>query len=514
MSRSHLRFVKQADNDRVPNPHLMTRPFFYSDLSDGVRQVPNALAKNAVGFQLQRFRNSQILVAGEAVLDRYVLGETDRISPEAPIPVLHVRSYEERTGNAAFVCANLASLGAAPTLLSVIGADHAGRRLRKLLAESGVRTNALVEDAGRPTILKERLMGSVQSAQRATQQLLRVDHEDTSPLTDRIENRLRQRLEAELDRVDGVLICDIGKGMLTPGLLRAIIDGSRRLGKAVVIDPRRADDYSIYRGASALTPNRYETERATGLNLQSCDSWELAARRLIESCELKACLITLDRDGVFVAQSGGTGVHVQTSPRDVYDVTGAGDVVLAVFGLFLINGADLETAAMLANLAAGVEVTKQGAAVISASDLLLALRQSVHGRLRKAMPMDQLLAELDRHREAGRRICFTFGNFHPFQARHIDLFEFARAQADLLVVGTHSNGSPRRRSEANGAQTRILAGVEAVDYVVLAEGREVDDVIRLIRPDVLVRNPTASGKALRAFEFIESYGGKLVMAQA
>ena len=195
-------------------------------------------------------------------------------------------------------------------------------------------------------------------------------------------------------------------------------------------------------------------------------------------------------------------------------LTGAGDVVLAVFGLFLINGADLETAAMLANLAAGVEVTRQGAAVISASDLLLALRQSVHGRLRKAMPMDQLLAELDRHREAGRRICFTFGNFHPFQARHIDLFEFARAQADLLVVGTHSNGSPRRRSEANGAQTRILAGVEAVDYVVLAEGREVDDVIRLIRPDVLVRNPTASGKALRAFEFIESYGGKLVMAQA
>ncbi len=224
------------------------------------------LANNGLGLQFEKLREKQILVAGEAVLDRYVLGETHRISPEAPIPVLHVRVYEERPGNAAFVCANLSSLGATPTLLSVIGADHAGGRLRKLLAEWGVRTDALVEDTSRPTILKERLMGSVQSAQRATQQLLRADHEDTRPLTDRVESRLLERLEAELDRVDGVLICDIGKGILTCGLLQAIIDGSRRRGKPVVIDPRRADDYSMYRGATALTPNRFETEHATGLN--------------------------------------------------------------------------------------------------------------------------------------------------------------------------------------------------------------------------------------------------------
>ena len=357
-------------------------------------------------------------------------------------------------------------------------------------------------------------MGSVQSAQRATQQLLRVDHEDPRPLTDRIESRLRQRLEAELARVDGVLVCDIGKGLLTPGLLRAIIDGALRLGKAVVIDPRRADDYSIYRKATALTPNRYETERATGLNLQSCESWKVAAHRLIENCELKACLITLDRDGVFVAQRGGAAVHVQTRPRDVYDVTGAGDVVLAVFGLLLINGADLQTAARMANVAAGVEVTKQGAAVISPSDLLLALRQSAQGTVGKTLPMEQLLAELDRHREAGRRICFTYGNFHPFQRTHIELFEFARAQADLLVVGTQCTEKLPSRSEASGDQIRIVAGLEAVDYVVLDDGREIYDMIRLIRPEVLVRDGTASGNSGRVFELIESYGGKLVSAQA
>jgi D-beta-D-heptose 7-phosphate kinase/D-beta-D-heptose 1-phosphate adenosyltransferase len=476
--------------------------------------VLSALANNSLGLDLNNFRDRQILVAGEAVLDRYVFGETDRISPEAPIPVLHVRGCEERPGNAAFVCANLSSLGATPSLLSVVGADQAGARLRKLLAGSGVRTDSLVEDASRPTILKERLMGSVQSAQRATQQLLRVDHEDTRPLTDRIEGCLRHRLEAELDRADGVLVCDIGKGVLTSGLLRAIIDGSRRRGKPVVIDPRRANDYSMYRGATALTPNRFETERATGLDLQTSESWEPAARRLIERCMLEACLITLDRDGVFVGQRGGPGVHLQTTPRDVYDVTGAGDVVVAVFGLFLIGGFDLVKAATLANLAAGVEVSKKGAAVVSRSELLLALRQSAHRSARKVRPIEQLLAELDRQRKAGRRICLLSGRFHPFQGSHIELFEFARAQADLLVVATQSNGRLYGRNESSDNQTQILAGVEAVDYVVLADGREVDELIRLIRPEVLVRTRKHSGKTSRACRLVKSYGGKLVMAQA
>ena len=177
------------------------------------------------------------------------------------------------------------------------------------------------------------------------------------------------------------------------GVLRAIIDGSRRRGKPVVIDPRRADDYAIYRGATALTPNRFETERATGFDLQSSESWGPAAQRLIDRCELEACLITLDRDGVFVSQRGGPAVHVQTTPRDVYDVTGAGDVVAAVFGLFLIGGFDLVQAAKFANMAAGLEVSKKGAAVISRRESMLALRQSAHGSIRKVMPIEQLLAE-------------------------------------------------------------------------------------------------------------------------
>jgi D-beta-D-heptose 7-phosphate kinase/D-beta-D-heptose 1-phosphate adenosyltransferase len=454
------------------------------------------------------FGNHEILVVGEAVLDRYVFGETDRISPEAPIPVLKVRGYEERPGNACFVSANLASLGARPSLLSVIGSDEPGRRLRNLLIASGIKTTALVQDPSRPTILKERLMGSVQSAQRATQQLLRVDHEDPRPLTKPTEARVRKRLEESLDSIDGILVCDIGKGVLTPALLRTIIDAAGERRKPVIIDPRRAQDYSMYQGATALTPNRYEAERVTGLDLQTNDSWKVAALRLIDTYDLSACLITLDRDGLMIAEDSGEAVHIPTIPREVYDVTGAGDVVLAVFGLCVIHGFDLLRAAMLANLAAGLEVAKQGAAVISQSELREALGAPEYGSSRKMMPLEQLSVELRRHRRAGRRICFTDDSFSPIQASHIKLLEYARAQGDLLVVGVQRNNDCGASSAADGI-ARIVAGIGVVDYVILTDAHNIEEVVKSIRPDVFLAlqlsystSPTAA--------LIESYGGRLL----
>jgi D-beta-D-heptose 7-phosphate kinase/D-beta-D-heptose 1-phosphate adenosyltransferase len=437
-------------------------------------------------LELPALENCRILVVGEAVLDRYLWGETDRISPEAPIPVLHVRRYEHRPGNAAFVCASLAAIGATPVLLSVVGTDQAGKRLRKLMKDTGVDVGPLVEDARRPTILKERFMGSVQSAQRATQQLLRVDHEDTSPVGGAIERRLQQCLAKELDRIDGVLICDIGKGVLAPGLLRSVIDGARSRRKPVIADPRRADEYSIYRGATALTPNRYETERATGLSLTTPESWGLAARTLIDRCELTACLITLDRDGVFVAEGKNYAAHVPTNPREVYDVTGAGDVVLAIFGAALIKDVDLTRAARIANLAAGLEVTKQGATVISPSELTLALYESGLGKARKVLPRELLLAHLLRQQKAGRRICFVYGTFSPLRTSHIDLFERGRENADLVVVGLETPEASCR-SDLQIEQARLLACLEPVDYVFAAGRDEIRRFIELVCPEVLLR---------------------------
>ena len=470
-------------------------------------------------LELPPLKPVHILVAGEVVLDRYLWGEVSRVSPEAPIPILQVSRREERTGNAAFVCASLAAFGIRTALLSVIGSDANGAALTTMLGALGVETQALVEDSGRLTIVKERLLGSVQSTARATQQLLRVDNEDSRPLSAPIEAELLSRLERELARADGVLICDINKGLLTPAVLKAIIEGARRQGKPVIVDPRTADDLSIYRGASALTPNRYETERATGLRLSSPEAWQPAARKLIDNLGLNACLITLDRDGMFLAESDGSTHHIRTAPREVYDVTGAGDVVLAIFGLFLISGAQLEQAANLANIAAGLEVGKQGATVVSRSEMELALRLAHHGSAGKVLGLGDLLPILERRRVEGLRIAFTNGCFDLLHAGHIDSLEFARSQGDLLVVGLNDDASVRQlKGEGRPVypaadRARLLGALEAVDYVVIFDDPRAEKIIRAVRPDILVKGQDWQGKTVDGADFVQSYGGKVVLAK-
>jgi D-beta-D-heptose 7-phosphate kinase / D-beta-D-heptose 1-phosphate adenosyltransferase len=461
----------------------------------------------------------RILVAGEIVLDRYLWGEVSRISPEAPIPVLQVNRREERLGNAAFVCANLASFGATATAIGVIGADANGQILSRMLARLGVETHALVEDPGRLTIVKERLLGSVQSTHRAIQQLLRVDNEDARPLSPAIEAEVLVRLEGELERADGVLVCDINKGLLTPAVLSAIIEGARRHGKPVIVDPRLAEDFSIYRGATALTPNRFETEHATGLKLGDPETWPIAVEKLIDALGLDDCLLTLDRDGMFLGGRDGTALHITTTPQEIYDVTGAGDMVLAIFGLFMIAGLDAAAAARLANVAAGLEVGKQGAAVISRAELESALRRAHHGSGHKILNLDELRPALERRRHAGDRICFTNGCFDLIHAGHIASLEFARAQGDLLVVGLNDDASVREiKGEGRPVypaadRARILAALEAVDYVVIFGETRAENIIRAVRPDVLIKGDDWRGKTVDGADFVQSYGGRVVLAK-
>ncbi|HZY59489.1 MAG TPA: bifunctional heptose 7-phosphate kinase/heptose 1-phosphate adenyltransferase [Candidatus Binataceae bacterium] len=470
-------------------------------------------------LELPPLKPVRILVAGEVVLDRYLWGEVSRISPEAPIPILQVNRREERCGNAAFVCANLAAFGATATALSVIGADSNGQALTAMLAGLGVETHTLVEDPGRLTIVKERLLGSVQSTHRAIQQLLRVDNEDPRPLSTAAQAEMLARQELELERADGVLVCDINKGLLTPAVLKALIEGAKRRGTPVVIDPRMGEDFSIYRGAFAMTPNRYETERATGIGLEDPKAWPLAARKLVEDLELSSCLITLDRDGMFLAGRDGTAIHISTAPREVYDVTGAGDVVLATFGLFLIAGADPEIAARLANAAAGLEVGKQGAAVVSRAELAAALAQSLTGSRGKVLTLAELLPVLEGRRREGLRVCFTNGCFDLLHAGHIESLEFARAQGDLLVVGLNSDASVRQiKGEGRPVypaadRARILAALEAVDYVVIFDEVRAENIIRAVRPDVLVKGEDWQGKVVDGSEFVQSYGGRVILAK-
>ncbi len=460
----------------------------------------------------------RVLVAGEVILDRYIWGDVSRISPEAPIPILRVQRREERPGNAGFVMANLRALGAEVSALSVVGADRNGRLLREIFADLGIATRAMLTDPDRPTTVKDRMLGSVQAAHRATQQLLRVDEEDPRPLNAARERALIKGLKAELQRVDGVLISDIDKGMLTPEVLRALIDGARKRGIPVIVDPRRTADFSIYRGATALTPNRFETELATGMHLTDRDEWRKAAETLVRKLGLEACLITLDRDGMYLAERGGQDTYVPTAPRDVYDVTGAGDVVLSVFGMFSIAGLGYSSAARIANLAASIEVTRLGTEVITRDDLARALSPLHSSYERKILSTEELKSALDRERRSGRRIAFTNGCFDLLHAGHIQILAFARAQADLLVVGLNSDRSVRalkgdsRPIYPSSERARILAAMEAVDYIVIFDDPRAEKIIRTVKPDVLIKGEDWRGKTVDGQAFVEARGGRVAFA--
>jgi D-beta-D-heptose 7-phosphate kinase/D-beta-D-heptose 1-phosphate adenosyltransferase len=460
----------------------------------------------------------RVLVAGEVILDRYLHGDVSRISPEAPIPILRVNRREEKPGNAGFVMANLRALGAEVSALGVVGGDRDGELLRDIFGGLGIGMRAILTDPGRPTTVKARLLGSVQSAHRGTQQLLRVDEEDTLPLPPSLERDLIGRLNRELPSVDGVLISDINKGLLTPNLLSAIIQGARKRKIPVIADPRVSEDYSIYRGATAITPNRFETETATGIKMTDRDAWRAAGELLVKKLGLEACLITLDREGMYLVERKSAPTYIATVPREVYDVTGAGDVVLSTFGLFVIAGLGYASAARLANLAASLEVTRLGADVISREDLSRAMAPADERSERKILSNDELTAALARDRRADRRIVFTNGCFDILHAGHLQLLNFAGSQGDKLVVGLNSDRSVHELKGADrpinpaSERARILAALEQVDYVVIFDDARAEKIIRMVRPDVLVKGDDYRGQIVDGQKFVESYGGRVALA--
>ena len=482
-----------------------------------VEPVPD-MAELAANLRLPDLRPLRVAVAGEVILDRYVWGDVERISPEAPIPVLHVHRREEKPGNAGFVMANLRALGARPLALSVIGNDRNGLMLREILQDIGIDTRGLMVDPDRPTIVKERMLGSVQSANRGTQQLLRIDEEDVRPLAAPRERMLQARIKTTLKRADALLISDINKGLLTPAVLRTLIDTAKQRSIPVVIDPRMSHDYSIYHGATALTPNRHETELATGTKLTDRQAWRVAAEKLIDKLDLQACLITLYRDGMYLAERGGHNTYIPTAPRDVVDVTGAGDVVLTFFGFLIAAGLGLPSAAKIANLAAGIEVGRLGTEIISSEDLARALRPVHQSHESKILSNQELAVTLDRERRAGRKIVFTNGCFDLLHAGHLQTLGFALTQGDVLVVGLNSDQSVRLLKGADrpvhkvADRARMLAALEMVDYVAVFDDVRAESIIRRVRPDVLIKGEDYRGKTVDGQKFVESYGGRVVLA--
>jgi D-beta-D-heptose 7-phosphate kinase/D-beta-D-heptose 1-phosphate adenosyltransferase len=468
---------------------------------------------------VQRLGQPRVLVIGDLMLDRYVWGDAERISQEAPVILLHADRREECLGGASSVGTMLRALGAKVTLAGLVGADPDGARIRQTLTDLGIDQEGVLTDPGRPSTVKERYVGRAQH--RHPQQILRVDYEVRSPAQEPIQTQLCQVIAQQMRKADIVLISDYDKGVCTPGVLAATIAQSRSLGLRTLADPIRGSDYRKYHGCSSMTPNRLEAGLATGRELRGTEQVLQAAKQLREELDLEAAIITLDKDGMAFVHRDGRSHVFPTRQRQVYDITGAGDMVLSVLAMALASGADYDQALPLANVAGGLEVEKIGVATVTRDEILRDLLRdgsSTAGGVDKLLPLAALCHELESRRRLGQRVAFTNGCFDVLHAGHVQYLQRARAQADLLVVGLNSDASVRKLKGSDrpinptDARAAVLAGLQAVDYMTVFDEATPLQLIQTLRPDVLVKGADYSKDQVVGAEFVESYGGRVILA--
>ncbi len=460
----------------------------------------------------------KIMVIGDLMLDKYVWGEVKRISQEAPIPIINVSSEDVRPGGAGSVVNNLKALGAQVFACGIIGDDTHGHTLLNIFKNMGVDTAGIIIDKSRPTILKMRLMGHLQTAGKGVQQLLRVDYEKTHIISMETEAQLNVYLNKTISACDMVLVSDMNKGLLSHSLLKMIVALCKKHKKIVIVDPKLVSDYSCYEGFTAMTPNRNETETATGIKITDSDSLNHAGRKLVSRLSLEYCIITLDRDGMFLYHKNGNGKIIPTTPRNVFDVTGAGDMVLSMFGMVVGSGHSFEDAAPLANIAAGIEVGKIGATPVSKGEILGELMIGRNQLSSKIKDVEVLVGILNEHRRKNDKIVFTNGCFDILHVGHIEYLKFARKQGDLLVVGLNTDRSVKslkghsRPFVSEAERAKMLAALEDITYVALFDELTPMELIKIVKPDVLVKGEDWKDVGVVGKEFVESYGGKIVLA--
>jgi len=458
----------------------------------------------------------RILVVGDFMLDVYVYGDAVRISPEAPVPVLKVTETQYRCGGAASVAADVAALGATPVCVGVVGQDAHGKMLRDKLAALGANMAGLHEVPGRPTITKQRLIGMAQH--RHKQQLMRIDREPAEPLSLDLGERLLQRYQQHLGEVDVVCLQDYNKGLLAPPLCRQMIGLAQEAGTRVLVDPALGHEYAPYSGATVLTPNRREAATAVGCAIESTAEAAEAAHHLRQDLALDAVVITLDKEGAYLATEDISEL-VPAKPRNVYDVTGAGDAVLATLAVSLAADSDYLTAVHLANIAGGIAVEKFGTATVTVSEMVHEIAAQFGATNTKLRPLPALLDELKGRRERGQTIVFTNGCFDVIHRGHIEYLQFCKAQGDIVVVGLNSDGSVRglkgegRPINNQVDRAAVLSGLESVDFVTIFEEPTPTHLLEQIRPDVLIKGSDwGSKEGIVGHELVESYGGKVMLA--
>jgi D-beta-D-heptose 7-phosphate kinase / D-beta-D-heptose 1-phosphate adenosyltransferase len=466
---------------------------------------------------LDNWRTRRITVVGDFMADRYVYGHAQRLSPDAPVPVLAAQRQELKPGGASNVALALRALRCEVNCLGVVGKDEMADALRSSLTEAGCDGSGLVTDPGRPTTVKHNFIGLAQH--RHPQKMFRVDEESRAPIPKAITDRLLKLAERRLKKSDVLCLEDYDKGVLTEPLCQGLIRLARRRGIPVLVDPAAVQDYRKYRGATCLTPNRFEAALATGSDASANDEKTLIAigRKLMRSLSLDTLVLTLDKRGVLLIKKGDKPLFVPTRAREVYDVTGAGDTVLAMLAGALANDTGWERATELANVAAGLEVERFGAVPVDLDEVLLDVLASNHQAHGKLRTLDELVPELAAHKRQGRSVAFTNGCFDILHAGHVSYLHAAASRGDLLVVALNSDKSIRklkgegRPVNHEADRVMVLSALESVDYVVVFDKDTPEGLLRAIKPDVLVKGDEYTHDQVVGHEIVESYGGKIAL---
>lgn len=467
---------------------------------------------------LSRFSDAKVLCIGDVMLDRFIYGSVERISPEGPIPVLKIEREKTMLGGVGNVIANLAGLGVTPMLVTLLGDDDAGAAVKTHLEGIVEDTDGIVVDETRPTTIKSRFLAT-------SQQLLRTDLEDTSRLRTDIRDALIERAMKLIPECDVIILSDYGKGVLGETVIRGIIDKAQQMQRPVIVDPK-GTDYARYRGATLVTPNRKELSEASGINAKEDDEIRAAAFRIIHECGISAVLATRSQDGLSVIEADETPLHIPTEAQEVYDVSGAGDTVVATVAAAMAAGLDIRDAARLANVAGGIAVGKVGTAIVRTQELVDALRASsipaVTARrgttLSPIVSLEQAIEQVERWRARGFKIGFTNGCFDLIHPGHVSLLNQARAQCDRLIVALNTDDSirrlkgPTRPVQDETARATVMGSMSAVDLIILFDEDTPIRQITGISPDVLIKGSDYRVETVVGADHVMSYGGRVFLA--
>lgn len=454
--------------------------------------------------QLYKMKEVTVMVYGDFMVDKYIHGEVNRISPEAPVPVLHVTGKERKFGGAGNVVSNLLAIGVNVRVAGFTGSDEDGMWLTDTFSKLGADTTYIENVDGLQTVIKTRITSR-------NQQFIRLDEEKPENITQDMEARIRNRVFDMLQDVDAVILSDYGKGNVTPGVAQGIIDACIQRKIPVVVDPKGVD-YSKYKGATVCKPNEKELAVATGMTLVTDEDVEKAGLILKDQNGIDNLIVSRSEKGIMFLSARNTRKDFPTKAQEVIDVTGAGDTVVSMIASTMAIGAELEDSCKLANMAAAIVCSKFGAASASLEELVDAVEQ---GAKDKTFTLEEVQKRLQNAREQGKTIVFTNGCFDLLHAGHLSSFRQARQYGDILIAAVNSDASVKRIKGDNRPiineenRIRMVSALKYVDYVVLMEENDPTRLISVLKPDVVVKGRDWEGKYMPERETIESYGGKM-----